>query len=243
MESTANVVAPTLSHLQQHDEEPNSSTPPSPLGDAATSQIIRNFFLADKPDAATPVCVAIVVLLLNFKAVDHAAVFSQQRLAGMLGCDLKTIQRALKLLSKLGWVSQPQRKGRTKALTVCIDALPLQNAPRLRPTQEAKELTVRYQDALRRILNRKRFHKNWFKSQFWSAQRILDRCGGDVELARHKIGHALAHPRHARKARKDLYTLFGRWNLVEKTFAESAEKRRLKELAAAEMATQTEVIN
>lgn len=85
--------------------------------------VIQDLLLADKPDDATPVAVAIVVTLLSLKT--YGCNYSQRELAAMLGCSVPTIRTAVRTLSRLGWISQTQQAGYTPNLTVNIDRLPM----------------------------------------------------------------------------------------------------------------------
>jgi hypothetical protein len=94
------------------------------LDDKYSSQLIRSFIFAGKPKGASPVCCAIVTLLLSVSNAGHPN-FSQQEIADMLGCDIQTVRKALRTLSQLGWVTQVQHgHGQPKELTVHIYNLP-----------------------------------------------------------------------------------------------------------------------
>jgi uncharacterized short protein YbdD (DUF466 family) len=72
----------------------------------------------------------------------------------------------------------------------------------------------------------KKKHKHWFKNQCdgYNSQKILDSCGGDLNLADQMLRHAFISPQHQKAAGKDLYSLWGRWKLIEKSYAELKEQ-------------------
>jgi hypothetical protein len=88
-----------------------------------TLRIIQDLILADKPAEVTPVALSVVVALLSLKVYECS--YSQLDLASMLGCGIATVRQALLILGRLGWVSQSQRPGCIKSLTVNIKNLPI----------------------------------------------------------------------------------------------------------------------
>lgn len=193
------------------------------LDDSHTLASIRSFLSAEKPPGIGPVDVLHIVHLLTRKAEDHEVFDSQQTLARAFSADVKTIVRSQKRLASPGvsWLSRPQRRGKTNALTLLHENLPLGEA-QVPVTPEARELAGRYQIALSKHFGRKKFPKGWLPQQFVSAQRILNRCDGDLAKARKIVGHALSTKAHAGRAKHSLYHLHGRWNKIMQTYAAKA---------------------
>jgi len=196
-------------------EKNRSST--SLISDTVTVKTLRDFLAAPKPTGMTPVDILHVIQLTIRKAEDHEIFDAQKTLADAFCCDVKTIVRSQQRLAKLKWISRPQRKGRTNALSLNIANIPTERLLRTLITPTANELAMHYQRGLQRR-GRKKFPNAWFSQQTLSAQRILDRCGGDIRLAAIMIKHALDSPIHQRKAKKSLYELLGRWRKVEQTY-------------------------
>ena len=101
-----------------------------------------------------------------------------------------------------------------------MEALPCATPEKDVITSEAKDLAFRYQSALQKIGFRKRFPKGWLGQQTLSAQRMLNRCGGDVDRARALIGFALGNPKFTKRARYSLYHLLGQWTDMERAYNE-----------------------
>jgi hypothetical protein len=188
------------------------------ITDSVTLQSLRDFLISEKPSSITPVDVLHVVHLITRKAEDHQIYDSQQTLARAFACDVKTVVRSQKRLEKLRWLSRPQRRGRTNALSLNYENIPSEKSVRTLVTQNARHLSARYQNDLRRMGLKKKFPKTWLERQFLSAQRILDKCDGDVDLAARIIGHALNNPRHRNKSKKSLYEVLGQWHKVKHSY-------------------------
>ena len=214
-----------------------NTTPQSVISDTLTLEALRNFLSSPKPPSIGPVDVLHVVLLMLRKAQDHPIYDSQQTLARMFGCEVKTVARSQQLLAspRIDWLSRPQRPGRTRALMLCWQNLPGKDPLHLHISQDAGTLAFQYQGALRR-LGRKRFQKQWLAQQLPSAQRIINECDGDLVLAASMIGHALNHPRHSAKARQSLYNLYGRWKQVERTYSLQLQRNLTAEQRAEQKA-------
>ena len=205
-----------------NDEKPTGSH--SLVDDRTTVASLHNLIASPKPPGIGPVDILHVVLLMLRKGEDHPILDSQQSLAEYFGVDKKTIVRSQKRLEDLDWLSRPRRKGRTSELRLNYDNIPASEPVRLKITPLAGQLAVGYQQALQK-LGRKRFPKHWLKQQQPSAQRILDRCGGDTALVVDIMRHALNHPKHRNKARKSLYELLGRWAKVMQTYEAQRNKQ------------------
>lgn len=190
------------------------SSSKSLINDSVTLQSIRDFLASEKPANMTSTDVNQIVHLLSRKAQDHPIYDSQQTLSKVCACDVKTIVRSQKRLQKLGWLSRPQRRGRTCALSLNYENIPSEKAVQKLISQDAKALVSRYVDELRTKFIRKKFPKHWLGQQRVSAQWLLDRCSGNLELAEKIVKFAVSHPRLQNKAKKGLYELKGQWNRV-----------------------------
>ncbi len=215
----------TDSALYNSVERPNSIatqtlTPaPGEFSDSRILKIIRDFTQAAKPDGIGPSEISFITSLLAFKAIDHPVTFSHGTLATMIGCcDEKTIRRVEKTLKANGWISTTSRRGLSKLTSVNLDRLPMANRTLpAKPSEAAIELRKRYLQALFRL--RIKFpHKKQLSTQDWSAQKIINRCDGNAEVAFQMIEHAIGHAKHTKAARRGLYALSQRWKAIEKTF-------------------------
>ena len=218
-----------IDNPQPLPQELPTPSPASPVfNDSRTLDIIRDFLSSEKPQGTGPAEVAMTVALLASKAVDHPVNHSHQTLAAMLGCDEKTIRRSEETLKskELGWISQTSRKGRSKLTTVNLDRLPTIDPTLSRtPTERAHRLVQKYAEGLRKYLPYKKLHKHWYKAQAWNAQKILNRCGDNMTLAILMLRHAFNTPEHRKAAGKDLYSLWGRWKQIEKSYAKELEEQ------------------
>jgi hypothetical protein len=197
--------------------------------DSTTLETIRNFLASEKPTCITPVDILQMIHFITKKAEDHDIFDSQQTLARMFNADARTIQRSQERLAspEIDWIARPQRRGKTNAIAIKYEKVPAEEILRLKITDDARQISLRYQQALKRF--RKKFPAHWLSQQFPSAQRILNACNADVELAARLIGHALSHPLHAKRSRHSLYHLYGRWNKILETYSaklQSEEQQR-----------------
>jgi len=211
------------------------------LTDTATLATIRNFISAEKPASLNPVDILHIVYLMTRKAEDHSIFDSQQTLARGFNVDVKTIVRSQKRLAKVDYLARPQRRGRTNLLSLNILKIPSEAPLLLKITQDAKDLTLRYQTALRKA-GQKRFHKNWLAQQFPSAQRLLNECGGDLDLTCWMLGYAMTTPPYISSFMKSLYHLAGRWPKIAAGYAVLQQQRQdLKAMQESQELQQGEV--
>ncbi len=180
-----------------------------------------------------------MVHFMTCKAEDHDTFYSQQTLARMFNTDPRSIARSQQRLAdaEIDWIARPHRRGKTNAVSIKYQNVPGEEIVRLKITPEASQLSLRYQMALRKC-GRQKFPAQWLKQQFPSAQRIINECGGDVDLAARMIGHALSDFRHRKKAVQGLYNLYGRWRKIEQSYEASQQQRRQAE-STAEIAPKT----
>jgi hypothetical protein len=213
------------------------------LNNSTTLATIRNFLASDKPASITPLDVLQMVHFMACKAEDHDTFYSQQTLARMFNTDPRSIARSQKRLAspEIDWIARPQRRGKTNAISIKYQNVPAEEILRLKITREAEQITDRYRKALRKH-GRKKFPAQWLRQQFPSAQRIINDCGGDVELAARMIGHALSDPRHRKRAMQGLYHVYGRWRKIEESYEAGQQLRQAESTAqAAPQTAQTEV--
>jgi hypothetical protein len=217
--------------LEHQTANPASEqTPQALFTNKQTLQLIQDFLSAEKPEGIGPSEVGLTVCLMACRAMDHPVTHSHQALAQMLGCDARTIMRSEETLKRKEYITQDSRKGCSKLTMLNLEKLPTAQPMPVRPTPDAEKLVQRYVTALDKHFpqGRRKRRKTWLKSQAWNAQKILNRCGGDLELACRMIGHALGSPLHRETASKDLYKLWGRWKLVEKSFGEMLDSAKRK---------------
>lgn len=203
-----------------NDDKQVGST--SLIDSSTTNAVLLNFLSSPKPPGIGPLESCLVALLMLRKAEDHPVFDSQQTLAQMFGVSQRTIVRAQQELERIGWLSRPQRRGRTNSLSLNHENIPAEEPLRVKVTPQAGRLVIAYQTILQRM-GRKRFPKHWLSQQKLSAQRMIDRCGGDGGLAVRILGHALGSPLHKKKSMKSLYDVLSRWHKITKTYYEQVE--------------------
>jgi hypothetical protein len=187
------------------------------LTDTHTVAAIRALLAAEKPESCTPLELLHVVHLLVAKE-DHPNHASQVTLSNRLCADVRTIQRCQNTLEKRGWIAKRERRGRSNAMTLLYENLPTAEFHRTIISDAARNLAGQYQGILRQRRIRQRFPKGWLGQQHLSAQKVINECGGDSELAFKVIDHALRHPKHRKRAAESLYNLRTRWKQVKESF-------------------------
>jgi hypothetical protein len=230
-------------------------TSPHYNSDSDTLALIRNYIRAQKPDGMQQPDYALALTLLPFKADDHAVTFSQTTLKEYMACSEKTVARSEKALKALGIISQSDpRPGHAKTTVINIKKLPL--AGQLKePTEDAKRLVYHYMKSLKEnFLNSKsfetikkygkkhrtaygfkQFDKNWIDRQERQAQKMLDKCNGDIKAAARVISHARTNPKFTWAFKKDLYNVRSCWSNIMKAMAEedAAKEASIAQQAAA----------
>lgn len=205
--------------------------------DTETLCLMRDFVRAEKPDTMGLAEYALTLTLLIFKADDHPVSHSETELANYLGCDVKTVSRAVQTLKSKGieWVTQTHRPGITKLTTINRGQLPMVNGALTdTPTEHAKNLVRRYMTALTKHCERKRFPRHFSERQAITAQEILNRYNGDVEGAARVLSFAMNSPRYRGAFRKDLYSLWRRWSKLEKDIINAMQQAKPQEKEQAE---------
>ena len=194
--------------------------------DTTTLHTLRNFLSSAKPTSITPVDILLVAHLISRKAEDHPIYDSQQTLARMCNVNWRTIQRSLERLAskEIDWISSPQRRGKTNALSLKYMNIPAEDTLRLKLTADAKQVAFRYQQAMKKF-GRMKFPAQWLAQQFVSAQRILNACNGDMELAAQIVNHAINHQKYGQRSRQSLYHLYGLWPKVLTSYTEKLQAR------------------
>jgi len=188
------------------------------LTDKLTLETIRNYFADEnKPSGLGPVDHLLMVYLMSRKAEDGGITDSQQTLARRFGCSVRTVSRSLELLQQSKYASRIRRKGRTAELILNVENIPAEAPLRLRLTEEATHLAAWYKIELKKK-HRKKFPKRFTEQNTATAQRILNDCGGDVDLAKRILEFALGPCMYQRAARNSLYKLFERWPKVKNSY-------------------------
>lgn len=216
-------------------QPPSSLAEIEPSPDSSTGSLLNNhqiqkmtlaFFQAEKPAKTEPIDIALVIYLLQRRAIDHAVWDSQLTLSGQLCCSVDHIQRSLKRVSRFGWIVRSKRHGHSDGLTVVLDKLPQGTATRIQVTTAAKKLALQYRDAVTKKWRRK-LPKGWLTQQFVSAQRILNRTNNDWNLAVRVISHAFQTPPFAAMTKKSLYHLCKPWDRIVTSYEASRQKGEL----------------
>ena len=149
---------------------------------------------ANRPASLFPIDISVMAYLVRRRAIDHEIVDSRQTLADAVGCQsLRTIDASLERLEKAGWISVRHRwNGNSNAIQVNVNTVPALAPVQRKVTKEAGQFAVWYKGELERSGFRKQVRrKNWLSRSELSAQRILNKCGGDVELAKVRFGWGL----------------------------------------------------
>lgn len=206
------------------------------LSDSHTVNAIRKFLASEKPTHLQPVDLLFIIHLMVQKAEDHPIFDSHQTLAKRFNVAPKTVKKAQDRLKadEVGWISCPQRRGMTNALSLNYERIPGDDILPTKVTNEAKTLAHRYKTALIKWRVRRKFPKAWLGQQFLSAQRILDAVSGDMEIATALVSHALNHPNHRKAAAKSLYNLFGRWDKILTTYSDVLQAQHEERVQARE---------
>lgn len=187
----------------------------------------RMFFSETKPKILLPVDLAVATYLVLRRCVDHAIHDSHQTIAERVCVERKTIPESLDRLRRAGWITIGSRGiGRSKAITINFEKFPAAQPIRDRLTPEAKYLVKKYVEALQQT-GRRKFPKQWAARQLPSAQRILNKCGGDVNLAYRMMGFAFTYPDLRKRARTSVYHMVCIWHRVETAYREREKVRRI----------------
>ena len=203
------------------------------MNDDATMKVTVTRFLASpsKHPDLKPIDILIVAHLMTRKAEDHCVWPSHLTLARMFNTDDKTVSRSLVRLTRVGYVSQQHRKGRTSFYALNYEVIPGEESLKTKISQPAKALAAKYQMLLQKK-GRKKFPKLWLSQQFLCAQRIIDKCKGDAEVALKVIEFALAQKMFQKRASKSLYNLFRLWKQIAPAY--NALRKKEKEEATAQ---------
>ena len=180
----------------------------------------RMFFSEAKPSHLLPVDFSVMSYLLLRRSVDHAIFDSHQTIAERVCVERKTVPESLDRLQRAGWITLGSRgPGRSKAIAVNIDKFPAAQPLRDKITPEAKALVLEYVKELHKI-GRRKFPKQWVPRQHSSAQRILTKCNGDVNMAYRMMGFAFMDPALKNRARMSVYHMVCIWPKIERAYGE-----------------------
>lgn len=185
------------------------------MNDDATMKVTVARFLASpsKHPDLKPIDILLVAHLMTRKAEDHCVWPSHLTLARMFNTDDKTISRSFSRLTKVGYVSQQHRKGRTTFYALNYEVIPGEESLKTKVSPEAKALAAKYQMLLQKR-GRKKFPKTWLAAQCLTAQRIIDKCKGNPATALKAIEFALATTIFQKRASKSLYNLYRLWRQI-----------------------------
>jgi hypothetical protein len=126
--------------------------------------------------------------LVRHRAIDHEFYGSQQTIADALGYkDRETVAASFVRLEKVGWITVRHRgRWNTCAVQLNLNKVPALAKVNEQITPQAGTLAALYKSLVEAPdlnLRRKRLHKNWLNRSLLSAQKILNKCGGDAEWA------------------------------------------------------------
>ncbi|HEY4381914.1 MAG TPA: helix-turn-helix domain-containing protein [Acidobacteriaceae bacterium] len=205
------------------------------MNDDATMKVTVTRFLASpsKHPDIKPIDILIIAHLMTRKAEDHCVWPSHLTLARMFNTDDKTISRSLTRLTKVGYISQQHRKGRTSFYALNYQTIPGEESLKAKISQPAKALAAKYQMILQKK-GRKKFPTTWLGQQFLCAQRIIDKCKGDAESALRVIEFALAQTTFRKRASKSLYNLFRLWKQIAPAYNAHRKQEKQQEAVASQ---------
>lgn len=184
----------------------------------------RMLFSETKPSKVRPIDLSVMTYLLMRRCADHSIFDSHQTIAERVCAERKAVRESLARLDDVGWISLGGRgKGRSKAVCVDLEAFPAAQPIRDKITEEAKALVREYVSELQKA-GRRKFPKQWTTRQYPSAQRILTKCGGDVNLAYRMMGFAFMHPDFRKRARMSVYHMLCIWPKIAKAYGERIQQ-------------------
>jgi hypothetical protein len=133
------------------------------MKDAQIVAALRRLYASeDKPEACTPVDLALITRYLLQLADETEVELSHGTLAVQIGCGVSTIHESQKRLTKIGWLTLAKQKhrGRANRATVMLDALPLDEPlKRTIISPEATRIASLYLTVLKKDNPHRRFHK------------------------------------------------------------------------------------
>ncbi len=205
------------------------------LDNHVTVEVLQRLYFSEtKPSHLLPLDLAIMTYLVLRRCADHAIFDSYHTIAERVCVERKAVMESLDRLQRAGWVTVGGRGiGKSKALAINLDAFPAAQPIRDRITDGAKALVDKYVQALQQV-GRRKFPKGWKTRQFPSAQRILTKCGGDVNMAYQMMGFAFLHPDLRKRARMSVYHMACIWPKVSRDY-----EAQMKQIAAAQAGTTT----
>jgi hypothetical protein len=110
-------------------------------------------------------------------------------------------------------------------------AVPGEEALQEKITQDARNVSFKYQQLLQKK-GRRKFHKRWLGQQFLSAQRIIDKCKGDADVALRVIQFALAAKPFQQTASQSLYNILRIWKPMGTAYLAYREQQKAEAAAA-----------
>jgi len=205
---------------------------PEPLqSDRASCDVLRRLYFSESKSGLLPVDLNLLTYLVLRKAADHAIDDSEGTLSRRLCIERKAIQRSIARLALTGWITVNGRGiGRSKSISLNLERFPAAQPIRERVTANAKQIAAEYYAALVRVDRKHKFPKGWIQRQQPSAQRLIDRCGGDAKKARDMVAVGFNDPKLQKRVRTSLYhatLIFPQLERAyEKRIAERSEQRK-----------------
>lgn len=203
------------------------------LSDHAMIDVLQRLhFSESKPSYLLPLDISLLTYLVLRRSIDHEISDSAGTLAHRLCVERQAIGESLDRLQQHGWITVSGRGvGRSKGLSLNTEKFPAIQAVRERISEEAKFIAREYANELQKA-GRRRFPKNWISRQFPSAQRIIDKCGGDAALARSMVAFGFTDKELHKSVRTSLYHATLIWPKITRAY-----QTRLKDIATAQMVT------
>lgn len=202
----------------------------SPQSDRATCDVLRRLFFSESKNNLLPVDLNLLAYLALRKAADHPIDDSEGTLAQRLCMERKAVRRSIDRLAETGWITVDSRgNGRSRRIALNVERFPAMQPVRERVSEAARGIVTDYMQALVRYEPKRKFPKGWRDRQAPSAQRLIDRCGGDARKAHDLLAVGFHDPALCKRVRKSLYHATLIFPQLEKAY-----DKRVEAMAAAQ---------
>jgi hypothetical protein len=201
------------------------------MEDTTLLRLLRDLFASkdEKPKDIGPVELALTARLLLQQADERPAYPSVGTLALELGCSERTVDRAVDVLSKAGWVSKETGAGRWQPnkYFVLLSALPVHVDLRTPSVSEdAKTLATHFLKLQRQWQPKRSFRKGTEQRYSYRFQTLLKKCDGSKFLLVEILNFALQHPLFTAHAHAGPHKLRKVWRSLEKAYRESEKTKK-----------------
>lgn len=193
--------------------------------------LLRNLFASQdaKPQEIGPVELALTARLLLQHADERAAYPSVGTIALELGCSEATVNRAVIVLTKLGWLSKETGAGRWKPnkYFVLLDKLPVPVELRTPSVSEdARSVAKTFLGLQRKWQPKRIFRKGTEQRYSYRFQTLLNKCSGSKFLLIEMLNFALQSPVFTSHAHIGPHALRKVWRSLEKAYGESEAAKK-----------------